>query len=96
MTSPLDAELGAVLARLRREHDLLPFFEQLLPSSETRLAPLPDAMMAQLRTSVDFSSLRPGIPVWITLSAPPDATAELVLYRAEAGGRHYVIAPAQD
>ena len=53
--------------------------------------------MAQLRTSPDFTSIRPGEPVWIALAAPSsDAAAELVLYRAEADGRHYVIAPAGD
>jgi len=49
--------------------------------------------MAQLRTSSDFESVRPGEPVWISLAAPPDAAAEIVLYRAEADGRHYIVAP---
>lgn len=96
MSDPLAAELAAVLDRLRRAHDVLPFFGRMLPSADTRLAPLPDAMMEQLRTSPDFTRIRPGEPAWIMLAAPPDATAELVLYRAEGDGRHYVVAPAED
>ena len=76
------------------EHDVLPFLERLLPAREARLAPLPNGMMEQLRTSPDFHSIRPGEPVWIALAASDNAAAELVLYRAEADGRHYVIAPA--
>lgn len=96
MSDPLAAELAAVLHRLRSEHDVLPFLQELHPASGTSLSPLPDAMMDQLRTSPDFASIRPGEPVWISLAAPPDASAEIVLYRAEADGRHYIIAPARD
>ena len=96
MTSPLEAELATVLARLQREHDVLPFMQQILSATSVRLAALPDAMMEQLRTSPDFASIRPGEPVWIAMSAPEDAAAEIVLYRAEADGRHYIVAPAGD
>lgn len=93
MNDPLASELAAVLRRLQREHDFLPFLQRMLPAAETRLAPLPDAMMDQLRTSPDFASVRPGEPVWIAIAAPPDDAAELVIYRAEANGSHYVVAP---
>ena len=93
MSDPLAAELSRVLRRLQSEHDVLPFLQETLLAASTRLAPLPDAMMAQLRTSSDFESVRPGEPVWISLAAPPDAAAEIVLYRAEADGRHYIVAP---
>lgn len=93
MSDLLTAELDAVLRRLRSEHDVLPFMQEMLPADSTRL---PDAMMEQLRTSPDLRSIRPGEPVWISLAAPPDAAAEIVLYRAEANGGHYIIAPAGD
>lgn len=96
MSDPLAAELDRVLRRLQSEHDVLPFMQEMLPAASTRLAPLPDAMMVQLRTSPDLQSVRPGEPVWISLAAPPDAAAEIVLYRAEANGGHYIIAPARD
>jgi hypothetical protein len=57
---------------------------------------MPVQMLDQLRSSPDFASIRPGEPVWITLSAPGDASAELVLYRTEADGEHYLIAPVGD
>lgn len=53
-------------------------------------------MMDQLRTSPALARIRPGEPVWISLAAPPDAAAEIVLYRAEADGDHYILAPARD
>jgi hypothetical protein len=93
MNTPLDAELATVLARLRSGHDVLPFMDRLLPSASVRLAPLPDEMMQQLRTSPDFQRIRPGAPVWIAMSAPPDASAEIIIYRTEADGGHYVVAP---
>lgn len=93
MRDLVSAELGAVLRRLQSEHDVLPFMQEMLPAATTRLAPLPETMMTQLRTSPDLESIRPGEPVWISLSAPPDVAAEIVLYRAEADGQHYIIAP---
>lgn len=96
MRDLLGAELDTVLRRLQSEHDVLPFMQEMLPAASTRLAPLPDAMMEQLRTSPDLGSIRPGEPVWISLAAPPDAAAEIVLYRAEANGCHYIIAPVGD
>ncbi len=96
MNTPLSAELATVLNRLRQQHDVLPFLGQLLPSSEIRLAPLPSSMLDQLRTSPDFTSIRPGEPVWLSLAGPDDMAAELVLYRSEADGRHYVIAPLEN
>lgn len=88
MSDPLTRELGAILLRLQNEHDVLPFMHDMLPAASTRLVPLPDAMMDQLRNSPDLKSIRPGEPVWISLAAPPDAAAEIVLYRAEASGGH--------
>jgi hypothetical protein len=96
MSDPLSRELDAVLRRLQSKRDVLPFTQEMLPAAGTRLAPLPDAMMDQLRTSSDLASIRPGEPVWISPAAPPDAAAEIVLYRAEADGDHYIIAPARD
>lgn len=95
MSDPLVAEIDRVLRRLQSEHDVLPFMQQMLLAGGTRLAPLPEAMMDQLRTSADFKSMRPGDVVWMSLVAPPDNAAEIVLYRAEANGAHYVIAPAR-
>jgi hypothetical protein len=93
MGDPLTMELATVLGRLKREHDMLPFLGQLLPAMKVRLAPLPDTMLDQLCTSPDFSSIRPGEPVWLSLVGPDDEMAELVVYRTEANGQHFVIAP---
>jgi hypothetical protein len=95
MRDLLAAELDAVLKRLQSEHDVLPFIQTLMSSADARLMPLPAEMMEQLKTSSDFASVRPGEPVWISLSAPDDLTAEIVVYRAEGNGTHYVLAPAR-
>lgn len=91
MSTPLSGELAAVLGQLQRQHDILPFLGELIPAHEARLAPLPDEMLDQLRTSPDFTSIRPGEPVWLSIAGPDDAL-DLIVYRAEADGRHYVIA----
>ena len=96
MTDPLASELAAILERLQREHDILPFMEQLLSADEVGLVPLPEPMMEQLETSPDFTGIAPGKLVWVALAAPDGAAAELVIYRAEADGLHYVIASADD
>ncbi len=93
MSDPLAAELAAVLRRLQSKYDMLPFMQAMLPASGTKLAPLPDEMMELLSTSPDFGSIRPGEPVWIAIDAPPDAAAGVILYRAEADGRHYIVVP---
>jgi len=96
MNDPLSAELATVLEHLRRQHDVLPFLGQMLPANEVRLAPMPAPMLDQLRTSADFTSICPGKPVWLSLAGPDDLAAELVIYRAEANGYHYVVAPQGD
>lgn len=53
-------------------------------------------MPNQVRTSPDFTNACPGAPVWFALAAPPDAAAELIVYRTEADGRHYIVAPQGD
>ena len=95
MTEQLHLELEALLGRLRTGHEVLPFLDRMLPVDEVRIAPLPAEMFDLLRSSSDFESIRPGEPVWMVMSAPPNAAAEIVLYRAEANGRHYVIAPTE-
>lgn len=96
MSGPLAAELATVVGRLKRAHDVLPFLGQLLPACQVRLAPLPGTMLDQLRTSPDLTSIRPGEPVWLSLAGPEDEMAELVVYRAEANGQHFVMAPQAD
>lgn len=96
MSRILEAELTSVLGRLQAQYDVLPFLERVLPVTDLQISPLPEEMLTQIRNSPDFSSIRPGEPVWLSFSAPDDGLAELVIYRAEANGRHYVIAPKKD
>ncbi len=96
MKDPLSAELTTVLHRLRRQHEVLPFLSQMLPVSEVRLALMPASMLEQLRTSPDFTSICPSEPVWLSIAGPDDLAAELVIYRAEANGYYYVVAPQGD
>jgi hypothetical protein len=92
----LDRELGSVLAGIRAGHDVIPFMAKMLPAADVRLATVPDDMMLLLRGSADFQALEPGaIPTWVRVFADTaDADeAELILYRARADGRYYVVAP---
>lgn len=92
MTDPRP-ELETVLDRLRREHDVAPCMAALHPTRDMAFWALPPDMLKVLAGSPDWNSLAPGAgPLWLQISAD-DAAAELVLYRAEADGELYVLAP---
>ena len=94
--SRLDEELNDVLSRLRSEYDAIPFMLAMHSSATLRLIELPQDMHGVISSSSDFSELLPGAaPTWVRLTAmTPDAPeAELVLYRARADDRYYVVAP---
>lgn len=88
-----EEELDPVMARLRAEHDVLPFMQQMGPANEMSLRPLPAEMEAILQRSGDFQTPAPGSgPVWLQIGAGNDA-AELVIYRARSGVL-YVASPS--
>jgi len=80
--------LNHVLVSLQSGHNTLPFLDRILTAAETRLAAVPADIMALLRSLIDFTSIRPGEPVWLQLAAPPDGHGEIIIYRAEADGCH--------
>lgn len=89
----LRKELEGVFARLSSEHDVIPFMTQMLRVGEADFRPLPADMLEVLRSSADYQSVRPGErPTWFQVAAGNDAL-ELVIYRAETDGHHYVLAP---
>ncbi len=91
----LRKELDAVLNRVTGGHDVIPFMAQMLPTSEVAFRPLPVEMLEVLRASPDYASVRPGEqPTWFQV-ASGDNAVELVIYRAEADGAHYVLAPRE-
>jgi hypothetical protein len=96
MATPLHDELESALVALQAGHDTLPFLERILDARHTRLAEVPADMMELLRSSPDYTSIQPGQPAWLQLSGPPDAHAEMVVYRAETDGRHYMVAPQKN
>lgn len=72
---------------------MVPFMSQMLPTCEIAFQPLPVDMLEILRGSPDYKSVRPGEqPTWFQL-ASGDEAIELVVYRAETDGAHYVLAP---
>lgn len=82
-----------MLNRVIAGHDVIPFMAQMLPTSDVAFRPLPAEMLEVLRTSPDYASVRPGEnPTWFQIAAGDDAV-ELIVYRAEADGAHYVLAP---
>jgi hypothetical protein len=86
-------ELNEVFSRLSRRHEFVPFMALMLSIHEAAFMPLPSAMLAILRSSRDYKSVQPGAaPTWFQIATENDV-AELVVYRAEADGRHYVLAP---
>lgn len=91
----LDKELSDVLIRLTRGHDVLPFMKQMLAASDVAFRPLLPAMLNLLRSSPDYASVRPGEePTWFQIASGDDAI-ELIVYRAEFDGAHYVLSPPE-
>lgn len=91
----LHKELEAVLNRVTGGHDVIPFMAQMLPASDVAFRLLPAEMLEVLRASPDYASVRPGEqPTWFQVASGDDAV-ELVVYRAEADGAHYVLAPRE-
>lgn len=88
-----DAELTALIDRLRSGHDMLPFLTGLHPASGMELHPVPADMLGVLEASPDYRSPDPGEgPVWLQIATTDDA-AELVVYRSRGTGTLYVVAP---
>jgi hypothetical protein len=91
----LSKELDGVLAQISREHDVVPFMAQVLPPADAVFQPLPLDMLEVLRASPDYQSVRPGEqPTWLQI-ATDDVHVELIVYRAEVDGKHYVLAPRE-
>ncbi len=89
----MNGELEGVFSRLSCGHELVPFMALMLSIEEVTFKLLPSDMLAVLRSSPDYESLQPGAaPTWFQI-ATTNETAELVVYRAEADGQHYVLAP---
>lgn len=90
-----EEELEPLLAQLRSAHDVLPFMETQLVSSEAVFRRMPDAMVDLLTTSPDFAlPARGGPPVWLQLEGEGGQHATLVVARPQADGEFWVIAPA--
>lgn len=92
MTKPID-ELAAVLASLQNRHEVAPFIEDWHGTSDMSFRALPAEMEAVLRSSPDYSPPEVGAgPVWLLLETD-DRHGQLVVYRAEADTKLYVLAP---
>lgn len=91
----LSKELEAVLGRITSGHDVVPFMALMMPTKDVVFRPLPPEMLEILRASPDYASVRPGKqPTWFQIASGADAI-ELVVYRAETDGVHYVLAPRE-
>lgn len=91
----LSKELNGVLNRVTGGHEVIPFMEQMLPTCDAEFRLLPTDMLEVLRASPDYKSVRPGEPpTWFQIASGNDAL-ELIVYRAEADGNHYVLAPRE-
>jgi len=89
-----EIELASVLNRIRKEHDIAPFLQQLHSTATMAFEPMPDEMLAIVAGSADYSELLPGSPpMWLQIAADNES-AELVIYRAQTDGTLYLLAPA--
>ncbi|OJW61550.1 MAG: hypothetical protein BGO57_12670 [Sphingomonadales bacterium 63-6] len=88
-------ELARELAVIRSGHDILPFMTNWIPTSEAEFRMLPEDMLAIIRSSPDYRELVPGAPPARLQFSAGDEGAELVIYRALADRRHYMLAPSR-
>lgn len=96
MDKRLAGELDTVLKRVASAHDVIPFMDQLEPSAEIAFRPLPNEILKILQASPDYRSVRPGAaPTWFQVTATDSGMLELIVYRSEVDGGHYVIAPRE-
>lgn len=88
-----ELELADVLNRIRKEHDVAPFLQQLHSTAEMSFKPMPAEMLAIVAGSGDYSEPQPGsAPVWLQIAAGNES-AELVVYCAAADHALYALAP---
>lgn len=95
MLMQIETELAEKLQAHRTGHDIVPFFNRWLPSSEVEFRPLPDEMLAILLNAPDFKPVCPGEEPTTLQIVTDDAEAEIVVYRAVADIVYYVLAPHQ-
>ncbi len=83
--------LNAVHALVCRQHEMVPFIHALQPPAEMRFRPLPDAMLAQLRTSTDWRLPECGVPTLMMLETEEESGGLLIV--ADADANLFVLVP---
>ncbi len=87
------AELAPALERLRREHDVLPFMETMIPAGQATFVPMPDGMVDIIAASPHFDLPERGSePVWLDMSDDDGRTLRLIVARPGADGELWVLA----
>ena len=91
----LSEELARELAVIRSAEDVVPFMTEWFSTEEAEFRLLPDDMLAIIRSSPDFREVAAGAtPNRLQLAAGNDH-AELIVYRAAADRRYYMLAPVR-
>jgi hypothetical protein len=89
-------DLKEIAAKLRNEHDVLPFMTGLYAAKLLAFRPLPNEMRVVLEGSADYQSPAPGTgPIWLQIAVQNEA-AELIVYRPRVNNQLYVMAPGHD
>ena len=92
MDNDQESWLKSLLATVRRRHELVPFMQEMHPAQAMEFKPLPDEMLAQLRSSPDFEEPEIGAPVLLMLEAD-HASGGLMIVRVPGSETVFVLAP---
>lgn len=89
----VSVELDRVQKAMGSGHDALPFMTRMYPPEEINFSPLPEAMLALLVRSGDYTPIAPGEPpTWFDISSVEDSVT-LIIYRTLSDEQFYVLAP---
>ncbi|MFQ3895498.1 hypothetical protein [Sphingobium sp. R-7] len=88
------SSLRSLLAAVRLQHELIPFMQEMHPVEAMEFKPLPDEMLAQLRSSPDFREPEIGTPVLLMLEAE-HASGGLMVVRVPGSETVFVLAPVR-
>lgn len=92
MNDGLQSCLDSALAIVKQQHEVVPFMQEYHPVYAMEFRPLPDRMLAVLRSSPDYQDPEMGKPVMLMLEAD-HASGGLVVVRVSGVETMFVLAP---
>jgi hypothetical protein len=84
----IEDELAQVQKVLRSQYDVVPSMSRLIPTTEIRLARMPQDMVAVLESSPDYQPVLAGAPVWLQIASGNEEIELIVAQKGRRGPPH--------